>query len=145
MKPTASAVSAVKNEVKPAKGNVLTVAVKTTESAKEVVTPAPVTIPVNNEPVIKPIPSISDLMEKAEKLHLLKEKYDDLTRKRKSLDAFEISHDKENAQIEIVDANGLEFNSSNPRCIAQVLDIWKQDYANAIEVTEQKIRTLMGA
>ncbi len=143
MKPTVSATSAVKNDVKPTKGAVLSVSIN---NGKKEENPAPVVIPtpvVNNE--LKPVPSISDLMEKAEKLHLLKEKYDDLTRKRKSLDAFEISHDKENAQMEIVDANGLEFNSSNPRCIAQVIDIWKQDYAAAIDTTEQKIRSLMGA
>lgn len=141
MKPTASATSALKNDVKPTKGTVLTVAVK---NEKTEVKPTPSTITTStNEPQLKPVPSISDLMEKAEKLHLLKEKYDDLTRKRKSLDAFEISHDKENAQMEIVDANGLEFNSSNPRCIAQVLDIWKKDYADAIDATEQKIRSLM--
>lgn len=136
MKPTANAVSVVKKEEKPTKGAILTVAKKEEH-----------TIPVLSSQAenTKPIPSISDLMEKAEKLYLLKEKYDDLMKKRKSLDAFEISHDRENAKMEIVDANGLEFQSGNPRCIAQVIDIWKKDYADAISSTEQKIRALMGA
>lgn len=142
MKPTANAVSVVKKEEKPTTGVVLTVAANSIK--KEEQKPSVPVITPQTE-AQKPVPSISDLMEKAEKLHLLKEKYDDLTKKRKSLDAFEISHDKENAQIEIVDANGMEFQSGNPRCIAQVIDIWKQDYASAIESTEQKIRTLMGA
>ncbi len=142
MKPTANAVSVVKKEEKPTTGVVLTVAANSTKK-EEQKTSVPVITPQTE--VQKPVPSISDLMEKAEKLHLLKEKYDDLTKKRKSLDAFEISHDRENAQMQIIDANGMEFQSGNPRCIAQVIDIWKQDYASAIDTTEQKIRALMGA
>lgn len=142
MKPTANAVSVVKKEEKPTTGVVLTVAANSTKKEEQKIS-VPVITPQTE--VQKPVPSISDLMEKAEKLHLLKEKYDDLTKKRKSLDAFEISHDRENAQMQIIDANGMEFQSGNPRCIAQVIDIWKQDYASAIDTTEQKIRALMGA
>lgn len=51
--------------------------------------------PVNNE---KKEITISSIMEKAEKLHLLKKKYEELNEKRKSLDLFEISHDRDNSK-----------------------------------------------
>ena len=84
----------------------------------------------------------SALMEKTDKLAALKEKYQELTGKRKSLDLFAISHDNQNAQIQIVDAKGQSFESSNPKCIKEVIDIWMKDFAKAIEETEKEIRNL---
>ena len=84
----------------------------------------------------------SALMEKTDKLTALKEKYQELTGKRKSLDLFAISHDNQNAQIQIVDAKGLSFESSNPKCIKEVIDIWMKYFAEAIEETEKEIRNL---
>lgn len=84
----------------------------------------------------------SALMEKTDKLAALKEKYQELTGKRKSLDLFAISHDNQNAQIQIVDAKGQSFESSNPKCIKEVIDIWMKDFAKAIEETEKEIRKL---
>lgn len=84
----------------------------------------------------------SALMERTDKLAALKEKYQELTGKRKSLDLFAISHDNQNAQIQIVDAKGQSFESSNPKCIKEVIDIWMKDFARAIEETEKEIRNL---
>ena len=85
---------------------------------------------------------LKTLMEKTDKLAALKEKYQELTGKRKSLDLFAISHDNQNAQIQIVDAKGQSFESSNPKCIKEVIDIWMKDFAKAIEETEKEIRNL---
>ena len=82
------------------------------------------------------------VQEKTDKLAALKEKYQALTGKRKSLDLFAISHDNQNAQIQIVDAKGQSFESSNPKCIKEVIDIWMKDFAKAIEETEKEIRNL---
>lgn len=97
----------------------------------------PVTAPQTSNKI-----DFSALMERTDKLAALKEKYQELTGKRKSLDLFAISHDNQNAQIQIVDAKGQSFESSNPKCIKEVIDIWMKDFARAIEETEKEIRNL---
>lgn len=97
----------------------------------------PVTAPQTSNKI-----DFSALMERTDKLAALKEKYQELTGKRKSLDLFAISHDNQNAQIHIVDAKGQSFESSNPKCIKEVIDIWMKDFAKAIEETEKEIRNL---
>ena len=87
--------------------------------------------------------SVSAMLEKAEKLHLLKVKYEELNEKRKRLEKFEISHDKDNAQMTLVDAAGESFESSNPNCIRRLIDIWKEDFAAAIAGVENQMRTLI--
>lgn len=86
---------------------------------------------------------VSCIMEKAEKLHLLSLKYGELTSKRKSLDLFAISHDKDNAQLQLADANGLSFESCNPKCIKKVIEIWKEEFSMAIKEIEKQMRELM--
>lgn len=98
--------------------------------------------PVNNE---KKEITISSIMEKAEKLHLLKKKYEELNEKRKSLDLFEISHDRDNSQMQLVDIKGLTFESSNPKCIKKVIEIWKEEFTTAIEEAEKQMRSLISA
>ncbi|WP_099463387.1 hypothetical protein [Parabacteroides provencensis] len=89
--------------------------------------------------------SISAIMEKAEKLHLLTLKYEELTGKRKSLDLFAISHDNDNAQLQLADAKGLSFESCNPKCIKKVIDIWKEEFSTAIDEVEKQMRDLISA
>lgn len=147
----ASAVSAQPAVIKSATP-VLTVS-KTEEKPSKVETATQTILslttekPVQTEPVTaeKPIVSIVTIMEKAEKLHLLTKKYDELNQKRKSLDLFEISHDQDNAQMQLADAKGLSFESSNPKCIKKVIDIWKEEFSSAIGETEKQIRSLIGA
>ena len=86
---------------------------------------------------------ISSIIEKAEKLHLLRKKYEELQEKRKKLDLFAISHDCDNAQLQLADAKGLTFESANPKCIKQIIDIWKIDFNSAIQETENQMRNLM--
>lgn len=112
--------------------------VETTQQVSLVLPPS-----VNNKDKATPGSiDFSFLMEKTEKLYLLKEKYEKLSGKRKSLDLFAISHDSQNAQIQIVDAAGQSFESSNPKCIKEVIDIWKKDFSKAIDEVEKEIRSL---
>lgn len=111
-----------------------------TETAKQTSLLLPVETPVQKSEV-----TISSIMEKAEKLHLLTIKHEELTGKRKSLDLFEISHDNDNAQLQLADAKGLSFESCNPKCIKKVIEIWKEEFSLAIEETEKQMRALMGA
>ncbi|MCM0721592.1 hypothetical protein NBH15_25400 [Parabacteroides sp. W1-Q-101] len=112
--------------------------VKTEQTALNLSIPPAVTVTEQQPSKV----DFSALMEKTDKLAALKEKYQELTGKRKSLDLFAISHDNQNAQIQIVDAKGQSFESSNPKCIKEVIDIWMKDFAKAIEETEKEIRNL---
>lgn len=114
----------------------------TTEAVKQTSLLLPAETPVQQ---IKSEITITSIMEKAEKLHLLTMKHEELTGKRKSLDLFEISHDKDNAQLQLADAKGLSFESCNPKCIKKVIDIWKEEFSSAIDETEKQMRALMGA
>ena len=87
--------------------------------------------------------TMSQITERAEKLHLLSVKYNNLQEKRRELDRFSISHETDLSQMTIVDSNGLRFDSNNPGSIAQVIDIWKNDFAKAITNTEAEMRTLI--
>ncbi|MFK2221925.1 hypothetical protein ACIXJR_02160 [Bacteroides fragilis] len=58
--------------------------------------------------------SIDELTDKAERVYLLRQKYQEVREKRKQLESFTISHDKNNAQLTLVDAKGLSISTSNP-------------------------------
>lgn len=96
-------------------------------------------------PIQKHIPTIREMQEKAEKMHLLSEKYDDLSLKKQNLDLFSISHDRDTARMRLTDAKGQHFESSNPVCIRQLIDIWKKTYIDAMAKTEEEMRQLMEA
>lgn len=145
---TTSAASA-QSAVVPTANAVLTVSKPEETVSKEVakqtsllLSPEMPVITQKNDP--KTIP-ISSIMEKAEKLHLLTLKYEELTGKRKSLDLFDISHDKDNAQLQLADAKGLSFESCNPKCIKKVIDIWKDEFSTAINEVEKQMRDLISA
>ena len=99
MKSTANSAASAQAAAVPTASTVLTVS-KTEESKPktETATQTTLLLPAENTHTTetKEIPT-SSLLEKAEKLHLLKKKYDELNNKRKSLDLFELSHDKDNA------------------------------------------------
>lgn len=96
-------------------------------------------------PVQKHIPTIREMQEKAEKMHLLSEKYDSLSAKKQDLDLFSISHDGDTARMRLTDARGQHFESSNPVCIRQLIDLWKKTYTDAMAKTEEEMRKLMEA
>lgn len=98
-----------------------------------------------NLPIQKHIPTIREMQEKAEKMHLLSEKYDSLSSKKQDLDVFSISHDGDTAHMRLTDAKGQWFESSNPVCIRQLIDIWKKTYMDTMRKTEEEMRLLMEA
>ena len=85
------------------------------------------------------VPTIDDLKNKAQILHLLRTKHDALTEKRKSLDHFTIVHDSNNAKIVVRDANGEEFQSTSPKSIKNLIEFWKVDFSEAILEIEKEI------
>lgn len=137
------------NNVKPAATPaVVTVVIPTKE--KEVVPPVqeatqiqttvqePATLPVQ-----KHVPTIREMQERAEKMHLLSQKYDKLSSKKQDIDVFSISHDGDTARMVLTDAKGQRFESSNPVCIRQLIDIWKKTYSETMGKTEEEMRLLM--
>lgn len=140
MATTAKGVTSAKTTDVESNAPVLTVSKNETAKAEQTALNLP--IPPVTAPQTSNKIDFSALMERTDKLAALKEKYQELTGKRKSLDLFAISHDNQNAQIQIVDAKGQSFESSNPKCIKEVIDIWMKDFARAIEETEKEIRNL---
>lgn len=84
--------------------------------------------------------SIDELTDKADRIYLLKEKYSEIRAKRKQLESFTISHDNSNAQLTLVDANGLSISTSNPVAIGKLLADWAIDLNGHLEKTENEIR-----
>lgn len=95
--------------------------------------------------VQKHIPTIQEMQEKAEKMHILSLKYNSLSIKKRELELFSISHDGDTARMRLTDTKGMEFESSNPTCIRQLLEIWKKSYADALAKTEEEMRILLEA
>lgn len=85
--------------------------------------------------------SIDELTDKAERVYLLRQKYQEVREKRKQLESFTISHDKNNAQLTLVDAKGLSISTSNPVAIGKLLSDWMLDLNNHLAQTEEEIRS----
>lgn len=107
---------------------------------------------IQEEPVMSPKSSpldkrmsIDALMDKADRGYLLRQKYQEIREKRKMLDSFAISHDKDNAQLTLVDAKGLTISTSNPVTIGKLLTDWMNDLNNHLKRTEDEIRTELEA
>lgn len=119
------------------------------EEKKEVKQPAKEVVTVLNEkkeakPVAVVAPkrlSIDELTDKADRVFLLRQKYQDVREKRKQLESFTISHDKNNAQLTLVDAKGLSISTSNPVAIGKLLADWMLDLNNHLAKTESEIRS----
>ena len=89
--------------------------------------------------------SIDVLMDKADRTYLLRQKYQEIREKRKQLEAFTISHDKNNAQLTLIDAKGLTISTSNPVSIGKLLTDWMNDLNDHLKKTEDEIRAELEA
>jgi len=88
----------------------------------------------------KKILSIEELKNKTSVLEALSEKHDSIKAKIEELKKFKVLHEESEASISIEDVNGLSFESSNPRVIAQVIELWKQEFATAKADIETKMQ-----
>lgn len=89
--------------------------------------------------------SIDVLMDKADRTYLLRQRYQEIRDKRKQLEAFTISHDKDNAQLTLVDANGLTISTANPVSIGKLLTDWMDDLNKHLKKIEGEIRAELEA
>ncbi len=91
-------------------------------------------------PTTKKRLSIDELTDKADRVYLLRQKYQEVREKRKQLESFTISHDKNNAQLTLIDAKGLSIETSNPVAIGKLLGDWMSDLNSHLAKTESEIR-----
>lgn len=84
--------------------------------------------------------TMEELTDKAERLHLLKLKYEEVRAKRKQLENFSISHDQNNAQLTLVDAKGASITTSNPQSIGKLLVDWMADLNTHLTCVENDMR-----
>ncbi len=96
-------------------------------------------------PPVANIPSIEELQARAEKTSQLVKRYQTVKEKKAEIDRFTILHDSENSKIYISDEDGRSITTSNPKSIAQVIDIWKKDINEALAKAEQEVREIMTA
>lgn len=126
------------------------------ESAKEEKLKEQPKVKVKNEPIpaekakkevvnVSKRLSIDELTDKADRIYLLKKKYQEIREKRKQLESFTISHENDNAQLNLIDANGLSISTSNPVAIGKLLTDWMLDLNTHLAKTEGDIRTELEA
>ncbi|MBP1593020.1 MAG: hypothetical protein H6Q12_38 [Bacteroidetes bacterium] len=84
--------------------------------------------------------TMEELTDKAERLHLLKLKYEEVKAKRKQLENFSISHDQNNAQLTLIDAKGASITTSNPQSIGKLLIDWMADLNTHLASVENDMR-----
>lgn len=84
--------------------------------------------------------SMEELSEKVDRLHLLRLKHLEIKEKRKQLESFAISHDNNNAQLTLVDANGLSISTSNPQSIGKLIIDWTAELNTVLGKVEEDIR-----
>ena len=89
----------------------------------------------------KPL-TIDELKRKAELLTMYAQKHGELTEKRKQVENFIISHDKETATVMVHDAQGEVFQSNSPKTIGKLIEFWLEEFTSAINETESKMREI---
>lgn len=87
--------------------------------------------------------TIDELTERAERLHLYRIKYEEIRDKRKQLQVFAISHDEKNAQLTVVDANGLKISTSSPNSIKKLISDWSAELDAHLLKVEIDMRMLL--
>lgn len=89
--------------------------------------------------------TMDEIDDKAEKLYLLRTKRQEIKDKRKQIEKFTISHDKNNAQLTLVDAKGLSIATSNPQSIGKLLVDWMGDLDTCLATVEEDMRKELAA
>lgn len=85
-------------------------------------------------------PTIEEIKRKNEVLRRLTERYDSLQDKRRRVENFHISHDRDTATVTVEDASGEVFESNSPKTIGKLIDFWKEEFNSALADLEKEIR-----
>lgn len=90
---------------------------------------------------IKPL-TIEEIKRKSEVLSRLAVKYDQLQEKRKQVENFKLSHDKDSTLVRVFDSGGEVFESSSPKTIGRLLDFWFEEFSEGLKETEKQMREI---
>lgn len=95
-------------------------------------------------PVVQELKSltIEEIKRKSEVLSRLAAKYDQLQEKRKQVENFKLSHDKDSTLVSVSDSNGEVFESSSPKTIGRLLDFWFEEFTEGLKETEKQMREI---
>ncbi|MDR2683992.1 MAG: hypothetical protein LBB53_01260 [Prevotellaceae bacterium] len=85
-------------------------------------------------------PTLQELKDKSISLFHLQAKHSELTNKRRELDEFAITGDRDNAKVVITDVKGKTFQSSSPKTVGKIIEFWKDEFNAAIAETEEQIK-----
>ena len=90
----------------------------------------------------KPVQSIEDIKRKSEVLNRLSVKWDTLTEKRRKVENFAISHDRDTSSAIVRDSHGEVFESNSPKTISKLIEFWKAEFSEAIANVEKEMREI---
>ena len=95
-------------------------------------------------PVVQELKSltIEEIKRKSEVLSRLAAKYDQLQEKRKQVENFKLSHDKDSTLVSVSDSNGEVFESSSSKTIGRLLDFWFEEFTEGLKETEKQMREI---
>lgn len=89
---------------------------------------------------VKPQPTLAEIKRKNEVLSRLMERHENLSEKRKRVENFKLSHDRDTANVLVTDANGEEFQSNSPKTIGKLIEFWMKEFNEALGELEKEIR-----
>lgn len=93
------------------------------------------------EPKAEPKPlTLAEIKRKNEVLSRLMERHENLSEKRKRVENFKLSHDRDTANVLVTDANGEEFQSNSPKTIGKLIEFWMKEFNEALGELEKEIR-----
>ncbi len=115
--------------------------VSKTDETKKGVKPTAKAPKATAEPQAQPkILTLEEIKRKNEVLSRLMERHESVSRKLKSVENFQISHDRDTATVLVTDASGESFESNSPKTIKQLIDFWKKEFNEALTALEEEIR-----
>lgn len=89
---------------------------------------------------VKPQPTLAEIKRKNEVLSRLMERHEILSEKRRRVENFRLSHDRDTATVLVTDANGEEFQSNSPKTIGRLIEFWMNEFNEALSELEKEIR-----
>lgn len=88
------------------------------------------------------LPTIEEIKRRNDVLTRLVVRHENLTEKRRMVENFQVSHDRDTASVLVTDANGEHFQSNSPKTIGKLIEFWKAEFNEAISELEQEIRNV---
>ena len=95
-------------------------------------------------PAVPKVLTLQEYKDRAVSAFLLQKKHNELTAKRRELDEFSISSDRETCKIFVKDGMGRDFESGCKKSMKKLIEFWKEEFTNAINEVENEIKGIFG-